>query len=125
MTRPISNDLRQRVIEYIELGNNRHKASQKYSVSYSSVTRWYNKYKETGSYDPIPYPGKKAKVSYSEFSTYVNAHPNATLSQLGVHFGISAKSMHYYMKKYGYSYKKKSYVIWKPRNSKEENMPNE
>lgn len=108
MTRPISEDLRRRVIEYIELGNNRHKASRKYEVSYSAVTRWYKRYKENGSYKATPYPGKKAKVSYAEFINHVNKHPNATLSQLGIKFGISAKSVHYYMKKFGYSYKKRA-----------------
>jgi transposase len=112
MTRPISEDLRRRVIEYIELGNTRYKAANKYEVSYSAVTRWYNRYKETGSYKAIPYPGKKAKIGYAEFTKHVESHPNATLAQLGKHFGISAPSVHYYMKKFCYSYKKKRVALY-------------
>ena len=122
MTRPISKDLRRRVIEYINTGKDYGSAARKYEVSYSSVHRWYRRYKETGSYQAIPYPGKKAKLSITEFMEYVNSYPNSTLAQIGSHFSISAKSAHYYMKKCNYSYKKKSLAIWKQRHHKEENI---
>jgi len=122
MTRPLSEDLRNRVINYIETGNNCHKASRKYEVSYSAVYRWYKRYKETGNYRAIAYRGKKAKISNEEFTKYVDLHPGATLAQIGKHFGISAKGAHYYMKKLGYSYKKKRYAIWRQRKREEENI---
>lgn len=124
MTRPISEDLRRRVIEYIELGNNCAKAAKKFDISYSSAHRWHRRYKTTGTYKAIPYPGKKAKVKSAEFIKYVDSHPSATLAQIGSNFGISAKAAHYYMKKLGYSYKKKSLAIWKQRNNREENIKN-
>ena len=111
--RPISEDLRRRVIEYINLGNNYATASRKFDVSYTSVHRLYSMYKETGSYKAKPYPGKRAMLSNDEFISYVDSHPNATLAQIGLHFGMSAKSAHYYMKKCNYRYKKKSLVTWK------------
>lgn len=120
MTRPISVDLRERVIEYIKSGKSYLSASKKFEVSYSSVHRWYSRYIKTGSYKAIPYPGKKAMLSNDEFIAYVDTRPNATLAQIGAHFGISAKSAHYYMKKCNYSYKKKSLVTWKQRNMREE-----
>jgi transposase len=122
MTRPISEDLRRRVIEYIKTGKAYRSAAKKYDISYSSVHRWYTRYKETGSYQAIPYPGKKPKLSNIEFMEYVNSHPNSTLAQIGSHFGMSAKSAHYYMKKCNYSYKKKSHATWKQRQNKEENI---
>ena len=122
MTRPISEDLRRRVIEYINSGKDYRSASKKFEVSYSSVNRWYRRYKETGNYEAIPYPGKKAKLSNIEFIEYVDSHQNSTLAQIGSHFGISAKSVHYYMKKCNYSYKKKSLAMWKQKNRKEENI---
>lgn len=122
MTRPISEDLRRRVINHINSGKDYRSAAKKYEVSYSSVHRWYRRYKETGSYKAISYPGKKPKLSNFEFMEYVNYHPNSTLAQIGSHFGISAKSAHYYMKKCNYSYKKKSLAIWKQRHHKEENI---
>ena len=67
MTRPISDDLRKRVIAYIKTGKNCASAARKFEVSYSSVHRWYNKYIKTGSYKATPYPGKKAMLSNEEF----------------------------------------------------------
>lgn len=61
-------------------------------------------------------------LSNCEFMEYVHSHSNSTLAQIGMHFGISAKSAHYYMKKCNYSYKKKSLAIWKQRQHKEENI---
>lgn len=122
MTLPISEDLRRRVIEYINSGKDYRSAAKKYDISYSSVHRWYRRYKETGSYQAIPYPGKKPMLSNIEFMEYVKSHPNSTLAQIGSHFCMSAKSAHYYMKKCNYSYKKKSLAIWKQRQNKEENI---
>ena len=119
MTRPLSEDLRRRVVEYVAIGANYAKAAKKFEVSYSSVHRWCSRYKKTGSYKANPYPGKKAMLSNDEFINYVTLHPNATLLQIGAHFGMSAKSAHYYMKKCNFSYKKKSLAIWKQRNLSE------
>ena len=120
MTPPLSDDIRRRVVEYVESGEDYKSAAKKFEVSYSSVHRWCSRYRKTGSYKPTPYPGKKAMLSNEEFITYVNAHPNSTLLQIGTHFGMSAKSAHYYMKKCKYSYKKKSLATWKQRKSSEE-----
>ncbi|WP_445668638.1 hypothetical protein [Orientia tsutsugamushi] len=37
-------------------------------------------------------------------------NPNVTLAQAGKHFGISIRVASYYMKKFGYSYKKNVYL---------------
>jgi len=119
MTRPLSEDIRRRVVEYVEVGQTYQSAAKKFEVSYSSVHRWCSRYRKTGSYKPTPYPGKKAMLSNEEFISYVKSRPNATLLQIGTHFGMSAKSAHYYMKKCEYSYKKKSPATWKPRKVSE------
>ena len=120
--RPLSEDLRIRVIEYINLGNNCASASRKFDISYTSVHRWYSRYKETGSYKPKPYPGKRAILSNNQFINYVDSHPNATLAQIGLHFNMSAKSAHYYMKKCNYRYKKKSPATWNRMLLREESI---
>jgi transposase len=122
MTRPLSEDLRERVIAYIETGKNCANAARKFEISYSSAHRWYSKYIKTGSCKARPYPGKKPMLSNEEFSLYVKSHPNSTLAQIGSHFGMSAKSAHYYMKKCKFSYKKKSPATWKQMSIQEEDI---
>ena len=122
--KPISKDLRSRVINYLESDCNYGAASRKFEVSESSVRRWYLKYKKTGSYEAIPYPGKKARLTKLEFVNYVLAHSNSTLAQIGSYFNMTARSAHYYMRKFGLSYKKKSRATWKQRNIKEKNIEN-
>lgn len=120
--KPISKDLRSRVINYLENNCNYASASRKFEVSESSARRWYLRYKKTGSYDAIPYPGKKGRLTEFEFVNYVLAHPNSTLAQIGLYFKMTARSAHYYMKKFGLTYKKKSLATWKQKNLTEKNI---
>lgn len=117
--RPISKDLRSRVIIYIESGNSYASASRKFEVSESSIRIWHRRYKETGSYAAKPYPGKKPRLTESEFTDYVTNHPNSTLAQIGSHFKMTARSAHYYMKKFNFAYKKKSLATWRQIQSSE------
>jgi transposase len=117
--RPISRDLRRRVITYIESGNSCGSASRKFEVSEISIRIWHRRYKETGSYSAKPYPGKKPRLTESEFINYVTNHPNSTLAQIGSHFKMTARSAHYYMKKFNFAYKKKSPATWKQRPNSE------
>lgn len=115
--RPISKDLRKRVIKYLDRNCNYAAAARKFEISEASARRWYLRYKETGSYAARPYPGKKPRLTEAEFTKYVNSHPGATLKQIGAYFKMTARSAHYYMKKFKFNYKKKSLAIWKPKQS--------
>ena len=116
---PISKDLRIRVIKYLEKDCNYAAASRKFDVSESSVRRWHRKYISTGSVLPKPFPGKKPRLQGSEFKHYVDNHPGSTLAQIGNHFKMTARGAHYYMKKFGYSFKKKRPDTWKQSQSKD------
>lgn len=115
--RPISKDLRSRVISYLESNLNYASAARKFDIAASSVRRWYLRYKEFGNFEPIPYPGKKPRLTENEFTRYVDSHPGATLAQIGKQFGMTARSAHYYMKKFNYNYKKKSQATWKQKQN--------
>ena len=52
MARPISNDLRKRVLDDVSAGMSRRQAAKKYSVSPSFVVKLASKHKETGDYSP-------------------------------------------------------------------------
>ncbi len=52
MARPISNDLRKRVLDDVLAGMSRRQAAIKYNVSPSFAVKLVNKHKETGDYSP-------------------------------------------------------------------------
>ncbi|KJV53202.1 transposase domain protein [Orientia tsutsugamushi str. Kato PP] len=46
-----------------------------------------------------------------EFEKYISLNQNLTLARTGKHFGISIRVASYYMKRFGYSYKKKNVYL--------------
>jgi transposase len=120
MGKAYSIDLRKRVIGYIEEGNNYISASNRYNVSRETARKWHIRYKTEGHYNEKARKGKKSRIIRSEFEHYIKSHSKATLSQIGSHFKITARTVHYYMKKFNFAYKKKSLAMWKQKQIKEE-----
>ena len=74
---------------------------------------WYKRYKSEGNYLSRKVGGKKGRISEQDVATYVNNNPNFILSEMGKHFGMSAPGALYWLRKLGYSYKKKPSPMWK------------
>ena len=62
MTKTYSNNLRQRVIDYLDIGSSYKEASKLFKISISSIGIWYRKYKATGNYDAKIRGGSKKKI---------------------------------------------------------------
>jgi hypothetical protein len=56
MPKPCSLDLRERVLETVELGASRREAAERFEVSASSAIKWMQRWHETGSIAAKP-PG--------------------------------------------------------------------
>ena len=113
MSSSYSQDFRKKVIEYVNKGNSCHSASIKFELASNTVRNWYKRYKSEGNYLPRKVGGKKGRVSEQEVELYVNNNPNFILSEMGKHFGMSAPGALYWLRKLGYSYKKKPLPMWK------------
>lgn len=74
---------------------------------------WYKRYKTEGNYLSKKVGGKKGRIGEQDVVTYVNNNPNFILSEMGEHFGMSAPGALYWLRKLGYSYKKKPSPMWK------------
>src|ERR1051326_1984822 len=62
MSKPYSNDLRERVVEAVETGGlSRHQAAARFDVSVSSAIRWVERYRSQGSVAPDQIGGYKPK----------------------------------------------------------------
>ena len=104
-------DLRQRVIDYIHSGGSKISASHLFAVGEKTVRNWVLLYKETGAINPRPHRGgKRSSIDSEKFKSYVNANPDKTLKELGVHFGLSYEGAAYNLRKHGYVHKKNAVV---------------
>jgi transposase len=59
MSRPYSNDLRARAVAAVDAGMSRHQAAKLFSVGVSSVIRWVQRHRATGSVSPKPIGGSR------------------------------------------------------------------
>jgi len=62
MTRPLSNDLRERVVLAVEGGESCRSAASRFGVAVSSVVKWSQRYRATGSVAPGKMGGHRKPV---------------------------------------------------------------
>jgi transposase len=106
-------DLRQKVIEFIAQGNTQKLATEIFNLNKATVNRWWVRYKKEGHINPRKNLGKKPKVTKEDFAIYISQNLNFTTADMGKHFGMSAPGALYWLRKFGYSYKKKPSAMWK------------
>jgi len=62
MGRPLSLDLRERAIARVQAGETTRSVAEALGIAPSSVTKWWQRYKTTGSVSPGQMGGHKPKV---------------------------------------------------------------
>jgi transposase len=61
--KPISNDLRRRIIEAIqENEESQPEIAERFSVALSTVEKLWHRFRVTGSYEPLPHSGGRARL---------------------------------------------------------------
>jgi len=121
MPRSYSEDLRKKVITYVNKGNSCNSAGIKFEIASNRVRNWYKRYKSEGNYLARKVGGKKGRVTGQDIISYVSCNPNFTLLEMGEQFNMSAAGAYYWLKKLGYSYKKKPLPMWKQAKKDEKN----
>jgi transposase len=83
MPKSYSQDLRERVIEAVELGASRHEAADRFEVSVSSAVKWLQRWRNSKSAAPKPRGGSVSplEASAKEILTMVAAQPDLTLKE--------------------------------------------
>lgn len=114
-------DLRQKVIEFIGQGNTQRLATKIFNINKATVNRWWLRHKNEGHIRPRKNLGKKPKVTEEEFKVYVTQNRNFTTVDMGRYFNISSSGAFYYLRKFGFSYKKKRLPMWKQARRSEKN----
>ena len=120
-TSPYSQDLRNCVINFIKQGNTQISAAKTFSLSLTTVNRWYLRYRREGNCNPRARPGAKRRVDLDALTSYIALNPDAKLKDLAKKFEVSIWGIYYWLKKLGFSYKKKSLPMWKQVKKRENN----
>ena len=109
MARPMSQDLRDRVLFAYDRGMKTKQIADVFGVSRSWARRVKQRRRETGETTPrrMGSPGV-VKVDRSQLTTLVREHPDATLAEYRDHLGIqcAVSTISMALKKLGFSFKK-------------------
>jgi transposase len=82
---PISNEKRELIVEAKKRGEKQKDIAKWLKVCEGSVTVIWRLYRETGSFEPAPYPGKKPVLTsekFEEVKDFVAKNPDATLGEI-------------------------------------------
>ncbi|GHT97769.1 hypothetical protein FACS1894126_2430 [Alphaproteobacteria bacterium] len=101
-----SEDLRSRVIGYIESGHSRKEACSIFGVCTRSVCRWIKLKQETGSLKAKFVPRSPHKLLNQELLEYIKANPDKYLREIAEHFKCGISSVFDALKRLGVTLKK-------------------
>lgn len=84
--KPISNDLRRRIIEAIQDNEEAQpEIAERFSVSLSTLEKLWHRFRMTGSYEPLPHAGGRTRLLAADehlLRAEVAASPDITLAEL-------------------------------------------
>jgi transposase len=115
MPQALSNDLRERVVAFVEAGNSCHEAARHFDTSVSFAINLMALYRKTGSVAPRPSGGKRhGKFDPVEgfLLAYVKRSPDVTMPELAgiLHadkgLEVAPQSLSRWLIKKGFSFKK-------------------
>jgi transposase len=122
MIKAYSIDLREKVIQFIQSGKTQVEAAKTFRINKSTIRDWLLRLKKEGSLKSKPNHGSKPKINVNELIKCVTNNPNLRLIDLKEIFKISTVSLHKWLKKLGFVYKKKSLPMWKQMKIKDKNI---
>lgn len=89
MTRPLSIDLRERLISAVESGMSRRAAAERFGVAASTAIRWVDRWLQAGHVRPRPLGGDKRshriEAHAGEILALIEATPDITLGEIAAH----------------------------------------
>lgn len=89
MTKPLSNDLRERVIEAVASGTSCHAAAERFGIVPSTAVKWTRRWRDTGSVAPRPQGGDmrsgRIEAHADEILSLIEARRDITLAEIAAH----------------------------------------
>jgi transposase len=89
MTKPLSTDLRERLVSAVDGGMTRRSAAKRFGVAASTAIKWVDRWCRTGAVGPRPQGGDhrshRLEVHAAEILGLIEETPDITLSELAAH----------------------------------------
>lgn len=89
MTKPLSMDLRERLVSAVEGGMSRRSAAERFGVAASTAIKWMDRWRQAGHVRPEAQGGDKRsqriEAHAEEILALVAATPDMTLSEIAAH----------------------------------------
>lgn len=89
MSKPLSIDLRKRLVDAVDGGMTRCAAADRFGVAHSTAIRWVHQWRQTGSVQPQPQGGdqrsQRIEAHADEILALVDATPDMTLAEIAEH----------------------------------------
>lgn len=109
-----SEDLRKKVIEYIEKGGKKRTASQVFGIGERTIHHWMKQLKEEGHIKKKVYKTRKRKIDLEALKKHVAEKPDAYLKERAQIFGVKPVSIWHALKNLKITRKKR------PKNTEKE-----
>jgi len=89
MTKPLSIDLRQRLVSAVDGGMSRRSAAARFGVAVSTAIKWVDQWRRTGDVRPRPqggdYRSQRIEAHAGEILALIEARPDITLGEIALH----------------------------------------
>jgi len=89
MTKPLSLDLRERLVSAVDGGMSRRSAAARFGVAASTAIKWVDRWRQAGHVRPRPLGGDKRshriEAHAGEILALVEATPDITLGEIAAH----------------------------------------
>ena len=89
MTRPLSTDIRSRLVSAVDGGMTRRSAAKRFRVAASTAIKWVEQWERTGSLVPRPQGGDRRshrlEAHAEEILELIAVRPDITLAEIGEH----------------------------------------
>jgi transposase len=88
-----SEDLRKKVIAYLQDGHTQGSAHEVFRVGLTTIKAWKKQYNRTGNLHRKPLNRSFKKLDPEKLSDYVRAHPDAYLREIAEAFGCTGEAV--------------------------------
>ncbi len=100
------NDLRVRVIEFLEKGNTKSKTAEVFNIAKQTLYSWISLQKEHKLLEVKQYTSIRSKLNDNDVKEFIDMHPDWYFYEIAKHFNTSDESIRRAFKRIGYSVKK-------------------